>query len=142
MSDLTEAETRFVKEFMVDRDAPMAALRAGVARINVKRTVQKWMSDQRILSAIQVATDSMSIEEMISPQRIIAGFMAVAFDPLSPPAAKNSALKELASIRKMYEDNDGKNKSGVMLVPVAGTLDDWASLALAAQTKLKEEVRH
>lgn len=142
MSDLTDGEARFVKEFLVDRDPPAAAMRAGVARINVKKTVAKWMTDPRILGAIQTATDAMSVEEMISPQRIIAGFIAVAFDPMAPHAAKNSALRELASIRKMYDDNEGKRRSGVMLVPVAGTLDDWAELAETAQSKLKDDVRH
>lgn len=140
--NLTDPEQRFVTEFMVDRDPYMAALRAGVAKINVKRTVTKWMSDQRILHAIKLSTDSTSIEDMISPQRIVAGWMDVAFNPNSPPAAKNAALRELATIRKMYEDDEkNKQRSGVMLVPMPGTLDDWAALALEAQTKLKSDVR-
>lgn len=140
--DLNENEQRFVKEFMVDRDGYAAALRTGVARINVKKTVSKWLGDSRVLRAIQQATDSMQIEDMISPQRIIAGFMSVAFDPAAPPAAKNTALRELAQIRKMYEDpDDNKNRSGVMLVPVAGSIEEWAKMALQSQTRLKEEVR-
>lgn len=140
--ELNENEARFVKEFMVDRDGYAAALRTGVARINLKKTVTKWLSDPRILRAIQAATDSMSVDDMISPQRIVAGFMAVAFDPAAPPAAKNTALRELAIIRKMHEDpDDEKNRAGVMLVPVAGSLEEWATMALQSQTKLKEEVR-
>lgn len=140
--ELTENEERFVQEFLVDRDPLAAALRTGVAKINLKKTATKWMSDPRILRGIQVATDKMPIEDMVTPQRIVAGFMAVAFDPLAPPAAKNSALRELATLRKMYEDPDADaNRSGVMMVPVAASLEDWAMLALQAQTKLKEEVR-
>lgn len=139
---LTENEERFVQEFMVDRDPVSAALRTGVAKINIKRTVGKWMSDPRILRAIQAATDKMPIEDMITPQRIVAGFMAVAFDPLAPSAAKNSALRELASLRKMYDDPDeNANRSGVMMVPLSASLEDWAMAALQAQTKLKEEVK-
>ena len=66
---LTEGEARFVQEFMVDRDPYMAATRAGVARVALKRTVTKWMQDPKVLRAIQRATDEMDVEKMISPIR-------------------------------------------------------------------------
>lgn len=140
--DLTDVEFRFVDEFLVDRDAYAAALRTGVARINLKKTVHKWMGDQRILKAIQLRTDSTDLEKMISPQRIMAGFIDVAFDRNAPPAARNTALKELAALKKMYEEDDDKAGSGVVLIPVlGGSLEDWKDLAVAAQQKLKDDVR-
>lgn len=140
-NDLTEAELRFVDEFLVDRDATAAALRAGVARINLKKRVPAWMGDPRIVRAIQLKTDSADVNKMISPQRIMAGFIDVAFDRNAPPAARNTALRELAALNKMYEDDSGKVGSGVVLIPVAGSLEEWKSMALTAQNKLKEDVR-
>lgn len=140
-NDLTDAELRFVDEFLVDRDAMAAGLRAGVARINLKKRVQAWMGDPKIVRAIQFKTDSADLNKMISPQRIMAGFIDVAFDRNAPSAARNTALKELAALNKMYEDDKNKTGSGVVLVPVAGTLEDWKAMALAAQNKLKEDVR-
>lgn len=140
--DLTEVELRFVDEFLVDRDAYAAALRTGVARIQLKKKVQAWMSDQRILKTIQLKTDSSDLDKMISPQRIVAGFIDVAFDRMAPPAARNTALKELAALKKMYGEDGEKVGSGVMFIPmVGGTLDDWKNLAIAAQQKLKDDVR-
>lgn len=142
LGDLTDAELRFVDEFLVDRDPFAAGLRTGVARINLKKTVQKWMSDRRILKTIQLKTDTTDLEKMISPQRIVAGFIDVAFDRNAPPAARNTALKELAALKKMYGDDNDKPGSGVIMVPVVGgSLDEWKALAVAAQEKLKGDVR-
>jgi len=140
---LSPQEERFVQEFLVDRDAHQAALRTGVARINLKKTVQKWMSSPEILNAIKLATMNMKIEDMVSPQQVIAGFMDVAFDKNAPASARNSALKELASLKEMYKpEEQGRNVAGVMLIPAAPALTDWAAAALAQQQKLKDDVRH
>lgn len=142
-SELLEAELKFVKEYMVDRDPRGAALRAGVARINLKRTVEKWLSDSRIVRAIQDATDNADLDKMISPQRIMAGFIEVAFSPFAPPAARNTALKELAAMKKMYgEDDNDRSRSGVLFVPGTPALVDWDTAAQAMQAKLKQEVKH
>ena len=140
---LSPQEERFVQEFLVDRDAHQAALRTGVARINLKKTVQKWMSSPEILNAIKLATMNMKIEDMVSPQQVIAGFMDVAFDKNAPASAPNSALKELASLKEMYKpEEQRRNVAGVMLIPAAPALTDWAAAALAQQQKLKDDVRH
>lgn len=139
---LNEVEDRFVTEFMVDRDPRMAALRTGVSNVALKGTLKKWMSDPRIIRAIQDRTDGMDIERMISPQRIVAGFMDLAFDKTAPHSARKGALQELANIKKMYEDPEKDSQgSGVVLIPVAGSLDDWKAMALNAQQKLKDDVR-
>lgn len=141
-NDLSEAELRFIDEFLVDRDPMAAGQRAGVSRLNLKRKVSQWMGDPRIVRAIQLKTDASNIDEMISPQRIMAGFIDVAFNRDAPPAARNTALRELASLKKMYGEDDKDNKnSGVIMIPVAGNLQQWGELAAAAQQKLKEDVR-
>lgn len=140
---LTEVESRFVEEFLIDRDPWAAAIRAGVARITAKKKIQQWMGDPKIARAIQDKTDVQDLDKMISPQRIMAGFIEVAFDRNAPSAARNTALKELASMKKMYEsdDDESKGKGGVILVPAIPALADWAKAALAQQTALKEDVK-
>ena len=139
--DLDEVELRFVTEFMIDRDAYAAAIRTGVAPINLKRRVQQWMTDSKIARAIQLRTDSADIDKMVSPQRIIAGFMDVAFDKNAPASARSSALRELVTFKKMYEEEGDSQRSGVIFVPVAGSASDWEKMAQASQSKLKEDVR-
>lgn len=142
--ELTDAELRFVDEFLIDRDAFAAARRAGVASIVIKRTVQKWTTDPAIARMIQLKTDTADLDKMVSPQRIMAGFIDVAFDRTAPASARNSALRELAEIKKMYPDKKPENPggSGVLLIPAtAETLDDWNRAAQASQDRLKKSVK-
>lgn len=138
-------EERFVHEYMIDRDPVNAAIRAGVASINIKSKVKLWMGNSEIRRAIQARTDVADIDTMVTPQRIMAGFLEVAFDRFAPSGARNSALKELATLKKMYPDKvdpkDAKRKSNVMLVPAWSSLENWEKAAQAAQAKLKEDVR-
>ena len=141
-ADLTAAELRFIDEYLIDRSPHDAALRAGVAKINVKRTAAKWMGDPRIARAIQFGTDNADLDAMISPQRILAGFIEVAFDRNAPSASRNSALKELAAIKKMYGEADrDSHRAGVLLVPGVMALDDWNAAAMTMQKNLKDEVK-
>lgn len=143
LGDLSPAELRFVDEFLIDRDPAAAAIRAGVAKINLKKRVAQWMSDPKIVRTIQLKTDTADLDKMISPQRIMAGFIDVAFDRTAPASARNSALRELADLKKMYSMGDEKkNTSGVMLVPAQAALSDWKTAAMEQQNKLKEDVRN
>lgn len=138
-------EARFIEEYLVDRDPVQAALRAGVARINVKKKVQQWMSDPGILAEIKKCTDESEPAEMITPQRIIAGWMDIAFDKSANHSARNAALKELATFKDMYPKKEEKDDEdpplGVMLVPVGPNLEQWEKLATKMQQKLKDDVK-
>lgn len=138
-------EDRFIEQYVIDRDPIAAALRAGVPHLNLKRVVERWMKSQSVQQKIQDATDNADIDTMITPQRIIAGFIDVAFNKNAPDSARNAALRELASLKKMYPDKDpDKNKKyakNVMFVPAQPALDDWEKAATNQQAKLREEVR-
>jgi len=136
-------QERFVDEFLVDRDPYAAASRAGVARINIKAFVKKWMHDPTTVRAIQDRTDMSDLENMIKPQRIIAAWIEIANDRSQNASARNTALRNLAEIKKMYPDQTKGFKIGqtVMLVPAEAAMDDWDAAAQAAQEKLKDDVR-
>jgi len=143
-NSVDEAQARFVKEYMFDRDPMAAALRAGVPRINVKAFVSRWMADASVLQQIKKATDEIPIDEMITPQRIIAGFIDVAFNEQSPFSARNTALRELATITDLYPEKDKEppGSNGVIVVP--GNPEDitgWEQVAQVSQQRLKEDVR-
>lgn len=142
---LSPPEVRFVEEYLIDRDPVNAAIRAGVASINVKAKVKLWMNSSDIRRAIQNRTDIADIDTMVTPQRIMAGFLEVAFDRTAPQSARNSALKELAALKKMYPEKvdprDKKRANNVMMVPMAVTLDNWEQAATRQQQKLKDDVR-
>ena len=142
--ELTEAELRFVDEFLIDRDPRAAARRAGVASINLKRTVERWMGNPAVARMIQMKTDTADVDKMVTPQRIMAGFIDVAFDRTAPASARNAALRELAELKKMYPEKKVENPggSGVLLIPATmDNLEDWNAAAQASQDKLKKSVK-
>lgn len=139
------AQDRFVEEYMFDRDPVAAALRAGVPKINVKTFVARWMNDAVVLQAIKKATNECDLESMVTPQRIIAGFMDTAFNPESPFSARNTALRELATITKLYpeKEKDSTNSdAGVIVVPEnPEDITGWEAVAQKSQQRLKDDVR-
>jgi len=143
-NSVDEAQARFVKEYMFDRDPMAAALRAGVPRINVKTFVSRWMADASVLQQIKKATDEIPIDEMITPQRIIAGFIDVAFNEQSPFSARNTALRELATITDLYPEKDKEPPGSNDVIVVPGNPEDitgWEQVAQVSQQRLKEDVR-
>jgi len=139
-------QDRFVEEFMFDRDPIAAALRAGVPKINVKTFVTRWMNDSVVLQAIKRATNECDVEKMVSPQRIIAGFIDTAFNADSPFSARNTALRELATITKLYpeKDKEDPNKADRGVIVVPGNPEDvtgWEAAAQKSQQRLKDDVR-
>lgn len=139
-------EDRFVTQYMIDRDPVAAAIRSGVSKLMIEKTVGRWMADANVRQKIQQLTDEADIDTMISPQRILAGFIDVAFDRQANHSARNAALKELAQLKKMYPEKEDIDKSktyakNVMFVPAIPSLEDWNAAAMAQQRKLKENVR-
>ncbi len=138
-------EDRFVTQFLIDRDAVAAAVRAGVPKVNLERTVTRWMADPAIRQRIQELTDEADLDTMITAQRIMAGFIDVAFDRTANHSARNTALKELGTIKGIYPKDDAdkgkKYAKNVMMVPGPQTLNDWNAAAMEQQRKLKEDVR-
>jgi hypothetical protein len=138
-------EEKFIAEFLIDRDPIAAALRAGVARVTVKSQTRKWLRDPSVIARIDAETMKLKAEDMIKPQWVIAKFQEVASSRFSSPSAKTSALRELASIAKMYPEK-GKGEQddtprGVVLVPADASLENWEKAALKQQKALKSDVR-
>jgi len=139
-------DERFVEEYLIDRDPVSAAIRVGVRRQQLENRVRTWMSNPDVLRKIREATDGADIDSMITPQRVMAGFIEVAFDKTAPAASRNAALRELAQFKKMYPEKEDPDKNrtyarNVMFVPAAPSLEDWEKAATAQQATLREDVR-
>lgn len=134
---------RFVEQYLIDRDPFAAALRAGVPRATVKVTVRKWMADQKVIDKINAKTADLDPNKMISPQWVIAKFQEVASSRYSSFSAKNTALRELASIAKMYPSKEKEiddRPHGVVILPGDADLGTWEQAAMKQQKALKENV--
>ena len=144
----TSARERFIEEFLVDRDARAAGLRAGVAKVVLKKTVSAWMRDPAVLAEIDLRTDALDPTKMIQPQRVIAGFQDIVASRFASHSAKNAALRELAKLARMYpEDNkkpgadDERKRPAVMLMPADVPQENWEQSAMESQKRLKQDVR-
>lgn len=143
----TAAQKRFINEYLVDRDPLEAARRAGVAKVSLKATVKKWMTDAELRAEIDKLTAAMDPNEMIRPQWIIAKFQEIASSRFSSASAKNTALRELATLGRMYpekgKDGDEAGKrSNILMVPGEASLDNWERAAMKQQKALKDDVRN
>lgn len=144
------AEQKFIEEFLIDRDAYAAARRAGVAKVSMKATVKKWMADKDIRDEIERRTLDLKAEDMIKPQWVIAKFQEIVASRYSSSSEKNTALRELAKIAKMYPETGGKKgdddeegkRSNVLMVPGDASLDNWERAAMKQQKALKEDVKN
>lgn len=137
-------ESRFIEEYLKDRDPWGAATRAGVSKVARKSTVNKFMKDPVVLKKIQDATLALDPAKMVSPQYIIAKWQEIVSSPYSSAAEKNSALRELAKIMKVYpneNENPNAGKQNMILLPADVSLEGWEKAARRQQRQLKQEVR-
>lgn len=140
-------EARFVNEYLVDFDPYLAAVRAGVPRLQAKPKAKVLLGTMAVQKAIVERVDAMRPSDIATPQRILMGLMREAgravFDGDRIGALK-SVHEVLKDIRKQEKEDaesakTGK-KGGVMLVPGIPALSDWEEAATASQAVLKKKV--
>lgn len=143
------AEQKFIEEYLIDRDPVEAARRAGVAKVSVKATAKKWMLDKDIRAEIDRRTLALNAEDMIKPQWVIAKFQEIASSRFSSSSEKNTALRELAKLARMYPetgkkggDDDDERRPSLLMVPGDASLDNWEQAAMKQQRALKDDVRN
>ena len=143
---LTAQEERFVNEYLRDFNARAAAIRAGVARLNSRAWAKRALGEQRVNLEINRRIDEAKLEDLITPNRIVANLAAVANSAYD--SGRVAALRELAAIFKLKPENgkvknpNGKNGvGGVIRVPAMLDVDEWERLASDQQTRLKVLVR-
>ena len=140
-------ETRFVDEYLVDFDQYLAAIRAGVPRLQAKPKSKVLMSTMAVQKAIIARVDAMKPSDIATPQRILMGLMhetgKTTFGSDRVGALK-SVHEVLKDIRKQDKEDTEQakagKKGGVMLVPGAASLTDWEQAATMMQADLKKKV--
>lgn len=81
---LTPKQQRFVDEYLVDRNATQAAIRAGYEATNADVTGPRLLGNVGVAEAIAVATKAQSQRTLINADRVLEEIAALAFwDPAS-----------------------------------------------------------
>lgn len=153
-SDVVERaqEDLFAEEYCVDFDPIAAALRSGVPRLQAKQKAKLFLQDRAVLVAIQKRIDDMLPEQIVTPQRVLAGLMREGRTAFLD-GVRVQALKEAYTILRDTQESEYRNTqrkdadekkrrgSGVMVVPGMPALTDWEAAAREQQAKLKEQVK-
>jgi phage terminase small subunit len=138
---------RFVDEYLVDFDPFLAAVRAGIPRLQAKPKAKVLMATMAVQKAIVERVDAMKPADIATPQRILMGLMreagksAFGSDRIGALKTVHEILKDVRKQAKEdAEDAKAGKKGGVMLVPGNASLTDWEKAATAAQAELKRKV--
>lgn len=156
-ANLTEDEIAIrnavVKEYLFDYSWVNACKRVGMNSAMAIDYAKRFQDDgycQKRIKELQEqkATSSNMTrkqEEELERQRIIEGlrFESQNTGPGSSQSARVAAYKQLCAIYGFEAPKQQKVEvgvsSGVMLVPMVGSMDDWEKAANASQTKLQED---
>ena len=153
-AELTEKEfalrVEFVRFYVRSRDPRKACLSLGFMEAYASDWAIQFMNEgvvQRLIQAEDAREDTP--EASVARKRMYRAMMedaAMDRGPGSSHGARVSAITQLMKIEGMdyeapAETTKGGPAGGVMLVPALGTADDWCSVAMQSQHRLKQTVR-
>lgn len=154
--DLTQDEMQLrdavVSEYLHDRDWTAACKRLGMSSALALDYGRRFSEDayvQRKLKEVEqakaTAPDITKKQELeLEKQRIIEGLKDEAYyrGPGSSQAARVAAFKQLCSIFGFEAPKQAAvsvTATGVMMVPMMGSMEDWEKMASESQSKLQED---
>lgn len=144
---LSRGDRAFVREYIVDFDAPLAAIRTGIAKLNARKWARQRLAAPTVLAEIEIAIQGAKRTELANPNRIIAGLVAEANRLYNSGSERIQALKTLAAIAGVLKSGGGAPEDpdaplgGVMEVPGIAGQEEWDKVARKAQSRLMERVR-
>jgi hypothetical protein len=137
----------FAKLYVIDFDHRNAALRLGAPEDKALEIGRGMLNDPETLQAIQAFMARIEKDKIVSRERVLAGLLREAcyHGHGASHSARVAAWGKLAKVLGMElptEDPAKKTiQGGVMLVPMAGGIEDWERAAMGQQQQLKSDVR-
>lgn len=139
----------FAKEYLIDFDHRNAMIRLGVDDPDKALELGRAMlNDPETLQAIQAYMGRIEEDKLVTRSRVLAGLLREAcYHGLGAShSARVAAWGKLAKVLGMEqppEDPSKKNNlGGVMIVPMAGGIEEWERAAIGQQRQLKADVRN
>lgn len=142
-----QVRDQFVVQYLIDYNSVAACIRLGFKEPYARMWGPKLMAESYVQRKLQEAINERKKEMDENPEseqsRIIEGLRREAnyFGPGSSQAARVAALAHLAKLNNLGvgTGNEGISTGGVMIVPVTADPADWQKLAMASQSKLKQD---
>jgi hypothetical protein len=145
----------FAKAYLIDCDPTMAALRCGLvdsededSHNEARRVGWYYFRQPETLAAIQAFSATMENDKIVSRERVLMGLLEEAnYRGLGAShSARVAAWSKIAQMLgaekpKGEEDPATKVKGGVMMIPMAQSIEQWETVATGSQAALKSAVR-
>lgn len=142
----------FAKAYLIDCDPTMAALRCGLVDPDDPDEARKvgwyYYRQPETLAAIQAFSATMENDKIVSRERVLMGLLEEAnYRGLGAShSARVAAWSKIAQMLgaekpKGEEDPATKVRGGVMMIPMAQSIEQWEQVATGSQAALKSAVR-
>ena len=134
---------RFVEGLCMGLGSTQAAVFAGVASKSAARTGCKYRHDPYVLERFRRLREKLTKDEICSFTELALNVKSIAFDEQFTAKQVRVTASALMA-RLMGHEAPAKSEStingGVLLLPVADSMETWEKQAIAAQAALKREV--
>jgi len=116
---LSDKQTEFVKQYLIDLNATQAAIRAGYSEKTARQIAQQNLSKLYIQDAIAKYREHIASETDVTPERIIAEYAKLAFidprkfyDDDGELIAVNRLPADVAAALSAFEVNEVYDRTG------------------------------
>jgi hypothetical protein len=134
---------RFIEGLLMGLGSTQAAVFAGVSSRSAARQGQKWKVDLYVRERFAKLREKLSHDEICSFAELALNVKSMAFDELAICTADRIRASKLMAqmLGHMAETKVSTTvNGGVLLLPVAESMEAWESQAIAAQAALQKEV--
>lgn len=136
---------RFVDGLLMGMSKYQAAIYAGVPPRSASKEGSSLYCEPYVQEQFRALREAIEEEKLLTRKELILNVKSIAFDDREQGGARVGASSLLAKIMG-YESPtkiqaEVEHKGGVMMVPMASSVEDWEALASRAQKQLKEDVR-
>lgn len=145
-ADEKQLRELFITQYLKDYNAYHAALRTGFMGAFALEWAKRMMQEsytQRRIAERQREDHEKAQGKNYDHIQIVANLRQIAYNELTPAAARVAALNKLAALTGLdkQEESASGPAGGVIEVPTIARLDEWEAVAYESQKKLVEDAR-
>lgn len=143
--EMLERRDRFVDGLLMGMSKYQAAIYAGVPPRSARKEGCNLYCEPYVQERFKELREAIEEEKLLTRKELILNVKSIAFDDREQGGARVGASSLLAKIMGYEAPTkiraEVEHKGGVMMVPMASSVEDWEALASRMQKQLKEDVR-
>lgn len=101
MSELSPRAERFAREYPVDLNITLAAIRAGFSQRTAASQGSRLLKDVKVQAAIQQWRKKIADKTDVTKERVLSEYAKVGFKDIEEPVTWGDKIRALDAIRKM-----------------------------------------